>query len=367
MKFAHIADVHLDAAFALYAAELARERRQGIAASLRTALAVAAEERVDAVLVAGDLYEHDRVTPNTAELLRSLFAELAPTRIFIAPGNHDWLGPESLYARAEWPPNVHVFGEDRLQPVEIESGLTLWGAAHRAPANTDGFLDGFQAGRGGVNVALFHGSELGRLGFEGEGKVPHAPFRSEQIRRAGLDHLFCGHYHTPLDDPAYTYPGNPEPLTFGETSEPVRGLVLATIAADGSVARERRRVAHTEVADVAVDITGCASGEEIRERVRRALEGMTGYARVTVSGELAPEADFAPDDLRRAAPWMKAVVPRVERVFPAYDIEAISSEATVRGQFVADVMGSSLPEERKRKVVVAGLRALEGRDDLAVV
>lgn len=122
-----------------------------------------------------------------------------------------------------WTPNVHVFTEAGLSPVELADGLTLWGAAHRAPANTDGFFEhGFKVDRGGVNVALFHGSERGELTWQEEGKAPHAPFHAWQIPEAGLDHVFCGHFHAPRDAERHTYPGNPDPLTFGETGDRAR-------------------------------------------------------------------------------------------------------------------------------------------------
>jgi hypothetical protein len=70
-------------------------------------------------------------------------------------------------------------------------------------------------------------------------------------------------------------------------------------------------------------------------------------------------------DLARVAPWLDAVVVRPGALSVAYDIEAITSEATVRGAFVRDVLDSDHPEELKQKVVVTGLRALEGRTDLA--
>ena len=53
-------------------------------------------------------------------------------------------GPQSLYTVVEWSPNVHVFRESSLRRVELDDGLTLWGAAHLAPANTNNFLDGFK-------------------------------------------------------------------------------------------------------------------------------------------------------------------------------------------------------------------------------
>src|SRR5207245_7699093 len=113
---------------------------------------LAAQEQADALLCGGDLYEQDRFTPDTGEFLRATFESLHPMPVFLAPGNHDWWGPESLYRRVSWSPNVHVFTESRLRPVELTDGVTLWGAAHLAPANTDDFLTGFDVGRGGVNL-----------------------------------------------------------------------------------------------------------------------------------------------------------------------------------------------------------------------
>ena len=144
MKFVHFADLHLDSPFALAGAsgEAARRRPEALRRTLRRIVTLARETGADALLCGGDLYEHDRVTQDTAAFLRTTFAEIAPLRVFLAPGNHDWYGPHSLYSLTEWSPNVHVFREASLQPIELTAGLTPWGGAHRAPANTDNFLEG---------------------------------------------------------------------------------------------------------------------------------------------------------------------------------------------------------------------------------
>jgi exonuclease SbcD len=81
------------------------------------------------------------------------------------------------------------FSEPRLTPVGLADGLTLWGAAHRSPANTPGFLDnGFQVDRDGIHLALFHGSERAWFTEQETGKQPHAPFDASQIQSAGLHH-----------------------------------------------------------------------------------------------------------------------------------------------------------------------------------
>lgn len=368
MKLVLFSDLHLDAQFAWLGADpqVARRRRQALRETLLRVVRLVAEEDADALLCGGDLYEHERCSPDTAHFLRATFEDLHPLPVFLAPGNHDWYGPQSLYHRVDWSPNVHVFRSDRLEPVTLAEGLTLWGAAHCAPAHTEGFLDHFQVDRGGVHLALFHGSEQGGLAEQESGKALHAPFQAEQIEQDGLHHAFLGHYHHPRDAARYTYPGNPAPLTFGERGE--RGAVVATVAADGRVHRQRQRVAASEAHDLELDLTGCASQQEVRERLAAALQGLSGVARVTLRGELDAAVDLRARDLAEAAPWLDAVAVQVGEVRAGYDLEAIAREPTVRGQFVRDVLAAAdLAEDERRRVLATGLRALDGRDDLEVL
>ena len=363
MRLLHFADLHLDTPFRWAPPEVTRARRRALRETLTRICALAVDLRADVLCCGGDLYEQDRFTPDTAEFLRVSFAGLAPLPIYVAPGNHDWFGPASLYRQVAWSDNVHVFGESRLVPVELSEGVTLWGAAHCTPANTDGFLDGFRADRGGVQLALFHGSERGELVFQEEGKVPHAPFRASQITQSGLDHALVGHYHSPVDAETHTYPGNPDPLTFGETGD--RGAVLLTVAEDGSVTRERHVVATTVVSDVSADLTGITHSSQVADRVLEAVEGLSGVVRVTLTGEVGPDVDLRLRDVESlSVPHLDGLVPRLGRVSVSYDFGRLQEEQTVRGQFVRDVLADShLSDDQRRRVLVTGLRALDGRAD----
>lgn len=369
MRFVLFSDLHLDTPFSWAQPAVARARRQGIRDTLQAIVQLAEDVSADAILCGGDLYEHERITPDTAAFLRTCFGD-AGRPVVAAPGNHDWVGPESPYVQVDWPDNVHVFTEDRLVPLDLADGLTLWGAAHRAPANTDGFFDrGFSTDRGGVNLALFHGSERSRMPFEPERKAPHAPFAAQQVRDAGLDHAFLGHLHTPAEADVYTYPGNPYPLTFGEKG--TRGAVVIDVAPNGSVTREWHDVATSQAHDVAVDVTGCASLQDVRQRAAAQLAGKSGVARLTISGDLDPAVDLhAVTDLALAnlprGLSLEALVVRKGSLNLAYDLEVLKAEPTVRGQFVRDVLAVDLDEEERQRVLTVGLRALDGRDDLEV-
>lgn len=358
-------DLHLDAQFGLLGAteQAGRGRRQALRDTLDRIIRLAQEVRADALLCGGDLYEHERCTPDTAAFLQATFQQAQPLPVYIAPGNHDWLSPTGVYRQTTWSSNVHLFNGGALAPVTLAEGLTLWGAGHAAPASTANFLAGFRADRGGTHVALFHGAEQGWQAAAEEEKTPHAPFWARQIAEAGLQHAFLGHYHQPRDAEHYTYPGNPAPLAFGEDGE--RGAVIVTIRADGSVLRERRRVAAVEVDDLTLDVTGCASLQAVRNRLAQLLEGKRGYIRATLCGELAPEVDLRLADLSRSAPWLEALVVRHGDLQIGYDLTAIGKEPTVRGQFVRDVNADrQLTDEQRRLVLLTGLRALDGRRDL---
>ena len=364
MRLLVFADLHLDAPFAWASPQVGRARRRALRECLVRICELAAKLQVDALCCAGDLYEQERFTPDTGQFLRDAFARLHPMPVFLAPGNHDWLCPASLYRRVEWTDNVRIFTSPRLEPVTLTDGLTLWGAGHAAPANTPGFLDDFRVDRGGVHIALFHGSERETLAVQDTATLPHAPFRAAQVPEAGLHHALVGHYHTPRDGEWHTYPGNPEPLTFGETGE--RAAVLVTVSGDGTVRRERHRVATTQVHDVTVDLTGVDHSGQVRGRVQAALAGLSGAARVTLTGEVGPDVDVDLQDVSDVAPPHLAAVFRLGEIAVAYDIDALAKEQTVRGEFVRDVLAADLPAEQRRRVLLTGLRALDGRTDLEV-
>jgi DNA repair exonuclease SbcCD nuclease subunit len=352
------ADVHLDAPFVWAAPEVARARRRALRDGVRRIAVLAEQVRADALCFAGDLFEQERAVPDTGEFLRTLFAAV-PCPVLLAPGNHDWYGPGSLYQRVQWPRHVMVFDDDRLQPFSLTDGFTIWGAAHRAPANTDGFLEGFRVDRGGVSVGLFHGSE--RRGFAGQesGKLPHAPFTSDQVPAAGLSHALVGHFHRPALERWHTYPGNPEPLSFGETGE--RGAVLVSVAEDGSVTREIHPVLESPWHDVEVRVDGVAHADEIRERVQDALQPLAGVVRLAVSGVAEAGADLSRLDLSGLGRHLEALIVRPLQVSAGYDFSALASEPTVRGHFIRDVLASELPAQEQQRVLDVGLRALDGR------
>ena len=370
MKIVHFADLHLDARFAWCGAsgETAIARREALRGTLFDIAQLARSEKADALFCGGDLYEASYVTPDTTNFLRRTFEELGPLPVYISPGNHDYHASGQCYATTNWPSNVHIFREPKLTPVELADGMTLWGAAHNKPAGTDNFLRNFRVSGEGIHLALLHAAERGWFSEQGEGKALHAPFEATEIERAGLHYAFLGHYHKPRDRDRHSYPGNPEPLSFGEEGE--RGVIVARIGEHGAVTVDRRVVSRTTVRDLEIDVTDCGSSTDILDLVTEETTGMSGTLRLFMRGEVDREADI-PDrrQIQQAvAPELDAVLVAAPSIRHAYDLEALCDSDLVVNRFVRNVRADpELSTEQQDRVIQAGLRALDGRTDLGGV
>ncbi len=358
MKLLAFSDVHLDSKFGWATREVARRQRRRLRDGVTSAFEQAAQEAAAAVLIGGDLFEHELVSPDTVEFLRRTF-ERSGLPIFAAPGNHDYADTESPYRRIDWPDNVNIFGETHFTSKQLADGLTIWGAAHRKPADTPGFFDdGFQVEGAGIHIAVFHGEER-NAAFQGQYR--HAPFAGDQIAAAGFDHAVVGHSHKPADRSTWTRLGSLERLKFTE----VYGSAVMLEVENGRVTRRRLDPRPPALHTLSVDLTEVEDADEARERIGEALDSLVGAARIRLTGEpdnlhLHAE-DFGAASFEPPAGIAQVLVDTSGLTSP-YDLEQIQDEPTVRGMFVRRVRDADLDRETERIVLLAGLRALDDRD-----
>ena len=359
MRLLHCSDVHLDTAFAGLGQAVARRRRAGIRRAFTRIVDLALEEKVDALTIGGDLYEDLRSQRDTAQFLQQQFSRLS-CPILVAPGNHDYWHPASIYAREKWPENVTVFRSPEFTPVEV-AGVRIFGAAHVQPKGTKDLLGHFKAAKDGPAIALFHGSERGQLPFQGEAKEDHAPFSEDEIGKAGFQYALLGHFHTPRSTSRLIYPGNPEPLTFGEVGE--RGAALIDFARMPP-AVEIRRVSTFTLTDVEVDITGCLHSAAVLDRIGEVLSrDPDSGTRVRLVGEVASGVRLGPNELLETLRHDDVCVDLILDARSALDLEALSQAPDARGQFVRALLArQDSDSDLVRRALVLGLDALRGEE-----
>jgi DNA repair exonuclease SbcCD nuclease subunit len=102
-------------------------------AGLRAVLRTAQDLAADLVLLAGDIFEHNRLPMALLDRTTRLLGD-AGRPVVILPGNHDPALPESPWRRGgvSDPENVHVLGVTHDEAVLFaEFELEIWGHAHR--------------------------------------------------------------------------------------------------------------------------------------------------------------------------------------------------------------------------------------------
>ena len=192
----HTADVHLGSDTYgrpdEHAAQQARERRlfTGI---VDRALA----DRVDLLLIAGDLFDHNRVPDETVEFVR---AELGRLRqpVVILPGNHDCLHTNAIYDRHEFPArHVHVIRRLEGETLAFPAlDAVVWGRAmeeHEPAFQPLARLPSRDEAR--WCLAMGHGF------FFAERQRPDrsSPIFADEVRDTGWDYVALGHHHLQAD------------------------------------------------------------------------------------------------------------------------------------------------------------------------
>ncbi len=202
----HGADLHLDSPFSSLTPEQAAERRQLQRRLPGQMVELANRLGCQLLLLAGDIFDGNRVCPETVEALKEAL-EAFGGYTFIVPGNHDPYGDTSLWAKTRWGERVHLFTGKTEAVVLPELGCRVWGMGEMlgeapfTPAATGEY----------VEIGICHGE----------------PLPPSQMAQLGLHYLALGHIHKRAElmeagKTRYTWPGAPMGRGFDECG--IRGV-----------------------------------------------------------------------------------------------------------------------------------------------
>lgn len=307
-SFVHIADVHLDARLR-FLGERGGQHRANIRAAFTRCVDLALERRVDALLIAGDLFDSQRPGRGTVDFTRQQLARLSQAGIAvrIVPGTHDALTPSGVYSWAdlESAGDVRVYRGDGPGGWDVDhlaSGLTIYA---RPTVEKGGGLPALQglprdpAARPGCEVALVHAAL--DLGSNDEEDYIIDP---REVESSGLAYIAAGHWHTPRDfsrgQTVARYPGSPEPVSL----DPRRAgqALVVTLTAGGRPQVEPVEVGRIRVDMYDFDVTGHEDEQPLETEIARMadpdlmlrvrLRGSRGPGWTRTAEDLA--AQFAP-------------------------------------------------------------------------
>jgi DNA repair exonuclease SbcCD nuclease subunit len=310
MKFIHAADLHIDSplvGLCCYEGAPAGRLREATRRALENLVALAIDEAVDFVIVAGDLFDGQWRDMQTGLFTARQFRRLrdAGINVYLVRGNHD--AASQVRQAITWPDNVHEFSVRKAETVRLEDlGVALHGRGFAQPEVNQDPVPEYPAPLHGLfNIGVLHTNVDGSPEHD-----PYAPTSHATLEAKGYDYWALGHIHkrqTIAKHPHIAYPGNTQGRHVRETG--AKGCLLVSVE-DGQLAKVEFRptdVVRWHWATVSLsDQDGLtelyAAVRDQLGRCREASEGCFAAVRLTIDGRCG-----AHDALLRSGPRAEAI------------------------------------------------------------
>lgn len=272
-RFIHTADIHLDSplrSLSLRDPELARMIGDATRQALIGIVDLCIDEQVDALVIAGDLYDGDQTSMKTARFLASQMERLHQANIatFTIRGNHDALS--KITQELVLPPSVKVFG-GRAEAVEFSKGgldIAVHGLSFAKPQAPESLLPKFRSPvQGAINIGIMHTSLAGAPGHDA-----YAPCNVADLHASGFDYWALGHIHQRTEHKGartVIMPGMPQGRDINEAG--AKTVTLVTVGDDRTVHVEERLTGIAQFARVGVDLSGISEWSEAVGAIEAAL------------------------------------------------------------------------------------------------
>jgi len=304
-KFIHAADIHLDSplrGLARYEGAPVDEIREASRRALINLVQLAIEEKVDFVILSGDVFDSDWKDYSTGLFFISQMARLnqAKVRVYWASGNHDAISPISRSLKL--PDNVNVFSTRHFDSMRLEDvGTVIHGRSFSSRAVEEDWVPSFpKPVKDAFNIGILHTSLSGYAGHD-----TYAPCSLESLVNKGYQYWALGHVHKGsvlCENPRIVFPGNIQGRHIRETG--AKGCWLVSFEDDEVTEADFCELDVVRWYSLAIDADG-SNGDDVFSKFKDQISdvladagGRTAAVRVIVSGACASHTDFVKDPER---------------------------------------------------------------------
>lgn len=352
ITFVHIADIHLGLSLksVKYPLELAKERRQAIWDTFKRVIDYTIENKIDFLLIAGDLYEEEYFTLGDINRVKELFEYAEGVNILISTGNHDYIHKNSLYKQVRWPENVHIFTSDGINKKEYKNlDTVVYGYSwDKVEIKDDQILDkDLEKSDCKNKIMLIHADVLS--------KSSYLPTTLEKLSSKNMTYIGLGHIHKgQIFNGNIAYPGVLEPTSFKEEGE--KGFILGKIDKDLTLNFKAFSKKMFKIVDI--DINENMGYLDIINEFSLLKEKERTFYRVKLNGYIQNNIDKEAliTDISNKFHYIEIE----DKTIPDYDIEALENDYKdgLLGEFIKNMKNNDLEDEIVKDALYLGLEAL---------
>ncbi len=233
IRFIHAADLHLDTPFVgleQISTELSEIMHKAPFQSFQRIVDQAIEKQVDFVLLAGDLYNTQKINIKAQSLFIEQLNRLNKVGIavFLIRGNHDYLTEETRTLTLPLPENVYTYTEEvgtHIIETKSKKRVAVSGFSYESQWIHERKVSEYPAAMANVDmhIGMLHGALESKHSTNGN----YAPFTIHELNQKNYDYWALGHIHQRQQlskYPLVMYPGNIQGLHKNEIGE--KGCLL---------------------------------------------------------------------------------------------------------------------------------------------
>jgi DNA repair exonuclease SbcCD nuclease subunit len=370
LKILHTADIHLGTKFSGLGDKGASQREQ-LRATFRNVITTAINEKVDIVLIAGDLFDSNQQPQKNIDLVIEQFNLLGSSNIpvCLVPGTHDSLDSSSIYRKVDFAakcPNVKIFTDENVSWQEYPSlDLTVYGKPNLSNRSSVSPLEGFRRSTSSkFHIGMAHGSLYIPDRIADDDHV----FRLEDVKTAGMDYLALGHWHRvykcPAESPAW-YSGPPEWIP-GQTEKGV--VLMVSLLVSGEVEVQPRELGIRDYKEVEIDMNEIQDMAMLKSRISQGA-GQNLIVKVTLKGLRDVEFILNTEDLESELSEKFFHLRIIDRSHPKSARITEGEERLIASRFTRLMKGQIEGLEGEEKEIAEnalqyGMALLDGKDVL---
>jgi len=370
LKILHTADIHLGAKFTGLGNKGATQREQ-LRTTFKNVIATAIDERVNIVLIAGDLFDANQQPQRNIDLVVEQFNLLGSNNIPVCliPGTHDSLDSSSIYRKVDFEgkcSNLKIFADEDISCKEYPSlDLTVYGKPNLSSRSYVSPLKGLKRSTSSkFHIAMAHGSFYIPEKIAEDDHV----FRLEEIEASEMDYLALGHWHRVyacLEKPPAWYSGPPEWIP----DQRKRGAVLLVSLSDAvEVQVDPKMLGLREYCEVEIDMSEIQDLAKLKVRISEgANQNLVREA--IIKGLRDAELIVNPEELETELGEEFFHLSVMDESHPKLEEVTVDEERLIRSRFIKLMKGqieSSEGEERDiaENALQYGIALLDGKEVL---
>ena len=353
MKIIHCSDIHLGASMRTHLnLEQAKTRQIELLTTFSKMIDYAVENKIGAIIIAGDLFDTDECTNKTRDFLLANINQASKVEFFYLAGNHD---ENNVIKQSELPKNLHIFGASwttfDFDGIKI-TGSTLpnKNIYHELNLNSEDF-----------NIVVLHGQE----DYSPLSDKPDTVF-IEELKNKNIDYLALGHIHTfnlkELDKRGVMcYSGCLEGRGWDECGK--KGFVLLDIE-ERKLTTKFVPFGERTLHEFSVDVSDLNSTQDVINHISNLTCDIPSkdFVRVVLTGKVEANHSLSPKLIKSKFDYKFFCFEVKDKTTIKVDIEKYKLDVSLAGEFVRNVEACTLNQDEKDEIINLGLKILNGEE-----